>query len=69
MTTEKLISTELHQKSSIYGHVEKLFLESIPIQKNKKQQKNENSKQNLAFFSKATDSENVIIQIYTKTTK
>ena len=61
MTREKLISSELHQKSPTYRHVAKLFLEQKFQRKGNKQTKNANSQQNLAVFSAATDSEIIII--------
>ena len=60
MTIENLISSERHQKSPTYGHVTKLFLESEFQHKVNKQMKTMNSKQNLAVFSAATDSEHKI---------
>ena len=39
MTKENLISKERHQKSPIYGHVTKLFLESEFQHKENKQMK------------------------------
>ena len=63
MTREKLIFRERHQKSPTYGHVTKLFLESEFQHKGNKQMKNANSKQNLAVFLVATDSEHKTIQI------
>ena len=42
MTREKLISSELHQKSPTYGHVAKLFLESEFQRKGNKQRELEN---------------------------
>ena len=61
-TREKLISSELHQKSPTYGHVAKLFLEAEFQHKgNNKQTKKCNSQQNLVVFSTATDSEIIII--------
>ena len=63
MTRENLISRELYQKSPTYGHVTKLFLESEFQHKANKQMENVNSKQDIAVFSAATDSEHKIIQI------
>ena len=63
MTTEKIISTEWHQKSPTYGHVTKLFLESEFQHKgNKQTKKREFSAKSCVFFPAATDSENIIIQ-------
>ena len=50
MTREDLITKERHQKSSTYGHVKKLFLESEFQHKgNNQMKKNVNSKQILQF--------------------
>ena len=63
-TRENLISRERHQKSSTYWHLTELFLESEFQHKGNTQTKKKvNSKQNLAVFSPATDSEHKIIQI------
>ena len=44
MTREKSISRELHQKSPTYGHVTKLFLESVFQHKENKQTKKKKKK-------------------------
>ena len=66
ITTEKIISSEWHQKSPTYGYVAKLFLESDIQHKGNKQTKNASSQQNLAVFWAATDSD---IYIYSNTTQ
>ena len=58
MTRVNFILKEKHQKPPTYGHVTKLFLElEFQHKGNKQTKKKLNSKQNLANFSAATDSE------------
>ena len=57
MTRENFISKERRKKSPTCGHVTKLFLEAGFHYKRNKKMKKRDSKQNLAAFSAAKDSE------------
>ena len=51
MTREKLISSELHQKSPTYGHMAKLFLESeFQCKRNKLTKKRKCSAKSCGFL-------------------